>query len=133
MEHVSLRISSEMAEAIALIARSEDATSAEVIRDAIRRDLSARCRLPGPSMSRGRRFAPLRALLRDDLNDAYDWRDLAERLGSKGYRLIEDGEALFLHRLSGERVCSATDLGTSFERLNAQFSRPGGASHALAG
>lgn len=132
MEHVSLKVSSEMADAIALIARSEDATTAEVIRDAIRRDLSARSRIATPDMSRSRRFGPLRALLRDDLDDSCDWRDLAERLGAKGYQLIEDGEALFLHRLSGERVCSAADLGTSFDRLNAQF-RASQPDQALAG
>ena len=50
-QELSLRISDEMAEALDLIAKAEDATVAEIVRDSVRREVRQRVAFSQPKWS----------------------------------------------------------------------------------
>jgi hypothetical protein len=99
-------------------ARDDDVTIGQIIRDAIDRELYRRSRAKKAVRPDERLIAPLRALLADDFAYARSWSDLASRLGTKGYRLVESGPGLVLVQArDGTRLCKASDLGYSHARL----------------
>lgn len=124
MERLQLGLPSEYVAALDRIARAEDASRGQVIRDAIRRDLKRREKAKTPVRAEERLVAPLRALLAEDFAHARDWSDLQSRLAAKGYRLQEGGGGLALHSLDGRRLCKGPDLGDSYARLVRTFGAP---------
>jgi len=132
MAQLSIHIAPDTLAALSHIARQEGAEVADIVRDAIRRDLLRRTRAKKAVRPDERLVAPLRALLADDLAYARGWADLQHRLQGKGYALRESGGGLVLVRHpQGERVVKASDLGYSYTRLMRRFHAPfPGHSHA---
>lgn len=110
-----------MAEALTLIAKSEDATIGEIVRDAVRLDLRARTNGDKARAENARRIAPLRSLLENDFKYAQSWMHLQTRLAEKGYRLHQGQSDINLHRLSGEHICTLSDLQLCQTDLARQF------------
>lgn len=125
MPEIRLTLAPETLAALRQVARTEGSDIAEIVRDAIRRDLFRRHRAKKAVRPDERLVAPLRALLADDLAHARDWPDLQSRLRAKGYSLREAGAGLILVRLpAGEKVAKASDLGYSYSRLMRRFRAP---------
>jgi hypothetical protein len=111
--------------ALERIARDEDRSVGDILRDAVERDLYRRTRAKKAVRPDERLIAPLRALLADDLAYAASWPELAARLARKGYALIESGPGLVLAaQPSGQRLCKASDLGYSHSRLASRLGSP---------
>lgn len=122
---VTLKLPMATLAALRLVARDEDVTVGQIMRDAINRDLLRREKAKTPIRADERLVAPLRALLADDLAYAKNWHDLAQRLSVKGYALLESGGGLILCRLSdGVRLCKGSELGYSYSRLARRFDQP---------
>jgi hypothetical protein len=122
---ITLKLSEVTAAALRQLAEQEDVSIGQIIRDAIRRDLSRREKAKTPIRADERLVAPLRALLADDFAYAQNWSDLTRRLLQKGYRLAESGGGLILlHHLGGERLCKASELGYSYSQLLRKFDAP---------
>jgi len=104
------------------MARDEDVTVGQVIRDAIDRDLRRRAAAKTAVRPDERLVAPLRALLADDFAFARGWEELQSRLVAKGYHLAESGGGLILQaHESGRKVCKASELGYSYSTLLRRF------------
>ena len=124
MERLDLALPPEFVAALDRIARAEDVSRGQVIRDAIRRDLRRREKAKTPVRADERLVAPLRALLAEDFAYARDWSDLQSRLAAKGYRLQEAGGGLALHTLDGRRLCKGSELGYGYAHLVRAFGAP---------
>lgn len=125
MEEVRLRLPAETLMALQRIARQEDQTPGQVIRDAISRDLRRRARARNPNRGDEQLVAPLRALLADDLAYARSWGDLSARLAAKGFRLQASGGGLALYRIrDNQRLCKSSELGYSYSRLMRRLRAP---------
>jgi Arc/MetJ-type ribon-helix-helix transcriptional regulator len=124
MERLELSLPADYVAALDRIARAEDVSRGQVIRDAIRRDLKRREKAKTPVRADERLVAPLRALLAEDFAYARDWSDLQSRLAAKGYRLQEAGGGLALHALDGRRLCKGSELGYGYALLVRKFGAP---------
>ncbi|MCB1390875.1 MAG: hypothetical protein H6898_17270 [Rhodobacter sp.] len=125
MHRVSLDLDAHTLAALQKIAAEEGCGAADLIREAIRRDLFRRSRAKTTERADERLVAPLRALLADDLAYASDWHDLQARLRRKGYALNESGGGLALFRFpEGQKLAKASDLGYSYARLMQRFGAP---------
>ncbi len=134
MHEIILKLSETTFAALSSVAKAEDVSIGQVIRDAINRDLSRREKAKTPVRADERLVAPLRALLADDFAYARDWDDLMHRLRKKGYRLAEAGGGLILqNHASGQRLCKGSELGYSYTQLLRKFDAPfpGHAHNAL--
>ncbi len=124
MESVLVKLPATTLEALNRIARQEDVSVGQIIRDALNRDFRRREKAKKPVRADERLVAPLRALLADDFAYAESWADLQSRLAGKGYSLREAGGGLCLHRLNGERICKGSELGYGYASLMRKFQRP---------
>ena len=118
---ITLRLSDVTLSALERTAQADDTSVNDIIRDAIDRDLRRRAAAKTPVRADERLVAPLRALLAEDFAYAQGWHDLAARLARKGFLLVESGGGLLLRRLTGERLCKASELGFSYARLLSRF------------
>lgn len=124
-EKAHLRLSVELRDAAAAIARQRDITLGQLIRDLLAREVSRHNNTRPPIRADERLVAPLRARLADDLAFATGWADLDSRLKAKGYVLCAAGGGLALHMWpDGRRVCKASELGFSYARLMHRFRVP---------
>ena len=122
---VSLKLPLPMLLALQNVARDEDVTIGQLIRDALSRDLLRREKAKMPVRADERLIAPLRALLADDFAYAANWADLQARLAAKGYRLAEAGGGLILTECdSGQRICKGSELGWGYALLLRRFEAP---------
>jgi hypothetical protein len=104
------------------IAREDDVSVGQVVREAIARDIRRRAEAKTPVRADERLVAPLRALLADDFAYAQGWADLQARLLAKGYRLAEAGGGLILQsQATSDRICKASELGYSYSALLRRF------------
>ena len=125
MNDYVLKLSPEVVRALDAIARSEDVTTGQIIRDAIDRDLRRRAKARMPVRADERLVAPLRALLADDLAYSNSWPELQDRLLRKGFQLRPAGGGLALHRLRDDvRLCKSSELGYSYSRLIRRLCAP---------
>lgn len=132
MEPVTLKLPDLTLRALAKIAREDDVTIGQIVRDAIERDLRPREQAKTPNRADERLVAPLRALLADDFAYAENWADLIRRLEAKDYALRESGGGLILTALNGDRICKASELGYAYSRLYRKFKTPfPGHSHRM--
>ena len=108
--------------ALEWVASAEGTALADLIKDAVHRDLYRRQRARKADKPDERLIAPLRALLAEDFAYAKTWDDLMRRLMAKGYRLVESGPGLIVadHR-NGAKVCKASELGYSHARITARM------------
>lgn len=129
----TLRLEPAMWSVLEQYAAEDDISVGQIIRDAVDREIRRRRQAKTPVRADERLVAPLRALLADDFAYAHGWDDLQTRLSAKGYRLSEAGGGLILQaRVTGDRVCKASELGYSYSTLLRRFghSFPGHAHSA---
>ncbi len=124
MESVFVKLPAPTLEALNRIARQEDVSVGQVIRDALSRDFRRREKAKNVRRADERLVAPLRALLADDFAYAESWADLQNRLAGKEYSLREAGGGLCLHHLNGARICKGSELGYGYASLMRKFGRP---------
>ncbi|WP_457649744.1 ribbon-helix-helix domain-containing protein [Profundibacter sp.] len=124
MESVLVKLPATTLEALNRIARQEDVSVGQIIRNALNRDFRRREKAKKPVRADERLVAPLRALLADDFAYAESWTDLQNRLAGKGYSLREAGGGLCLHRQNGEQICKGSELGYGYASLMRKFQRP---------
>lgn len=118
----SLRLDPAVWSVLERIAREDDVSVGQIIREAINRDIRRRAEAKTPVRADERLVAPLRALLADDFAYSRNWEDLQKRLLAKGYRLAEAGGGLILQAHdSGHRLCKASELGYSYSALLRRF------------
>ena len=121
-EEITVKLPAATFAALCEIARSEDMTLGDLLREAVRRDI-ARRRAENPhNRANERLVATTQQALARDMADAQSWGDLQDRLWRKGFRLVEAGGCLILLRHpSGERVCRGSELGFSAAQLARRF------------
>lgn len=111
-------------EALSRIAKQDNISIEQVLRDAVNRDLDRREEVKKPVRIDKRHISPLRALLADDFAFSKNWKELQSRLSSKGYILREAGEGLHLHKKNGDRICESSELGYGYASLMRRFQHP---------
>jgi CubicO group peptidase (beta-lactamase class C family) len=122
METVQFKISEDMMRVGAMLAREEDITLGQLIRNLLAKEISRRKNARPPNRADEHLVAPLRARLAPDFAYAKTWDDLQKRLQAKGYELRPAGGGLALHRHpSGPRVCKASELGFACSKLVERF------------
>lgn len=89
MESVLVKLPAPTLAALHQIAKQDDISVGQILRDAVNRDLLRREKAKTPVRADERIVAPLRALLADDFAYSTDWAELRSRLASKGYMLRE--------------------------------------------
>ncbi len=125
MDTVTFQVESHTLRGLIGIADEQDCSVADVVRDAVRRDLFRRTRAKKAVRADERLVAPLRALLADDLAYATGWDDLQDRLRRKGYAMRAAGGGLALVAYpSGRKLAKASDLGYGYSRLMRRFDAP---------
>jgi predicted transcriptional regulator len=122
MTQIVLNLPPELHDALQHLAGRDEAAIADILRDALRKDLRRR------THARATRIAevlgPLRFETAGDFANAIDWHDLHHRLMQAGYRLTRCGGGLSLQNFDGQHVCRAADLGHSHAQLTRRFGRP---------
>lgn len=114
----------ETLRALSALARQDDVTVGQLIRNAVAQDLRRRTKPKRDDRTDEALVASLRSLLAGDLADAIGWGDLHQRLARHGYTLRPAGGGLILCALSdGQKVCKASDLGYAHSLLARRFNR----------
>ncbi|MCC1493818.1 relaxase/mobilization nuclease domain-containing protein [Cognatishimia sp. F0-27] len=131
MERVTLKLSEHAIAAAGRIARDQDITLGQLIRDLLDKEIARRrCDARPPNRADERLLAPLRARLAPSFAEAKDWQDLQMRLRDHGVTLRPAGGGLALYEYRTEqRLCKASELGWSYSRLVHRF-REGFPGHA---
>ncbi len=124
MESVLVKLPAPTLDALSRIAKQDDVSVGQILRDAVNRDLRRREKAKKPVRVDERLVAPLRALLADDFAYSKSWAELQNRLAKKGYMLREAGGGLCLHSTNGNRVCKGSDLGYGYASLLRKFQHP---------
>lgn len=123
--YVSLKLREEHRHALARMAREDDVTPGQILRDLLSREILRRSRARPPVRADEALVAPLRARLAADLAHAPDWQELQRRLREKGYQLREAGGGLALYRVADDqRLCKASELGFSYSQLMRRIGAP---------
>lgn len=124
-ETETLRLTRELRLALHDMARQDDVSAGQLMRQLISREISRRSGAKPPVRADERLVAPLRARLAGDLASAPSWEDLQRRLRAKGYELRQTGGGLTLHAApGGQRLCKASELGFSYSRLMRRIGAP---------
>lgn len=122
MERVTLQLPLDMLRVAQRIARDQDITVGQLVRNLLAREISRINPARPPNRADEQLVAPLRARLANDLAFSETWEDLQSRLMLKGYKLHPAGGGLALHlHPGGERVCKASELGYGYGRLLSRF------------
>ncbi|WP_176440800.1 hypothetical protein [Oceanicola sp. 22II-s10i] len=125
MERLELKMHGEMLRWLGRLAAERDVTAGQVVRDLVAAEIRRTRDARPPVRADERLLAPLRARLADDLAHATGWADLTRRLAKKGYELRPAGGGMTMHDLrSGARLCKASELGFSYQRLMHRFGAP---------
>ena len=108
------------------VAHDREITVQQLLKDALKAELArVHRKARSPVRADERMIAMLRARLSGDFALARDWFDLIDRLRDKGILLREAGGGLALFGASsGARICKASDIGFSLNRLARQFRSP---------
>ncbi|MCF6316021.1 MAG: hypothetical protein L3J30_07005 [Marinosulfonomonas sp.] len=121
MESVLIKLPALTLDALSRIAKQDDVSIGQILRDAVNRDLRRREKTKKPVRVDEQLVAPLRALLADDFAYSTNWAELQSRLAKKGYMLREAGGGLCLHTQNGGRVCKGSELGYGYASLMRKF------------
>jgi len=108
------------------VAHAREITVQQLLKDALKAELArVHRKARSPVRADERMIAMLRARLSGDFALARDWFDLIDRLRDKGILIREAGGGLALFGASGgARICKASDVGFSLNRLARQFGAP---------
>lgn len=123
---ITLTLDEPLLRAARDVARAREITLQQLLKDSLKDELTrAHRRARSPVRADERMIAMLRARLAEDFAYAKDWFDLIDRLRDKGILLREAGGGLGLFGAgSGARICKASDVGFSLNRLARQFGAP---------
>ena len=108
------------------VAAAREITVQQLLKDALNAELArAHRQAKSPVRADERLIAMLRARFAGDFAYAGDWYDLIRRLRDQGVCLREAGGGLALFSLaSGARLCKASDIGFSLNKLARRFRAP---------
>lgn len=125
-EKISLTLEHPLLRAARDVAHRREITLQQLLKDALAAELARAHRAArSPVRADERMIAMLRARLSEDFALARDWFDLMTRLREKGVLLREAGGGLALFDAAGgARICKASDIGFSLNRLARQFRAP---------
>ncbi len=130
LEPVTFKMPEDMLRMAALIAREQDITVGQLLRELLRSEISRLQNARPPNRADEQLIAPLRARLAAPFAAATSWADLQARLAAQDFELRAAGGGLALHRKSStDRLCKASELGFSYSRLIERF-RAGFPGHA---
>ncbi|HHH89648.1 MAG TPA: hypothetical protein ENK45_03675 [Aliiroseovarius sp.] len=127
MDHkITLTLDDPLLRAARDVARIREIALQQLLKDALKAELArAHRRARSPVRADERMIAMMRARLSEDFAYARDWFDLIDRLRDKGVVLREAGGGLALFSApTGSRICKASDVGFSLNRLARQFQAP---------
>ncbi len=127
MDHrITLTLDDPLLRAARDVARAREITVQQLLKDALKAELArAHRQARSPVRADERMIAMMRARLSEDFAYARDWFDLIDRLRDKGVVLREAGGGLALFSApTGARICKASDVGFSLNRLARQFQAP---------
>ena len=117
-DHITIVISESLRLMAEDLAREDDISLGQLIRDLLSKEISRRRNARPPVRADEQLVAPLRARLAYDLAHGSSWDDIQSRLRSKGFVLREAGGGLALHKFpTDQRICKASELGFSYSRL----------------
>ncbi|WP_209355161.1 hypothetical protein [Cognatishimia activa] len=103
-------------------ARSDRSTIADILRDAIRRDLRRRTKGKSAPTYDPNVVAAMQRLLSRDFAMASGWQDLQDRIHEKGYALRASGGGLAVFDpTTQKRMAKASHFGTSAHMLARRF------------
>lgn len=125
-QKITLTLDDPLLRAARDVARAREITLQQLLKDALKAELTRTHRkAKSPVRADERTVAMLRARLAQDFAYATDWFDLIRRLRDKGVCLREAGGGLALFSAAtGVRLCKASDIGFSLNRLARQFRAP---------
>ncbi len=123
---ITLTLDDPLLRAARDVAGTREISLQQLLKDALRRELAlAHRKAKSPVRADERVIAMLRARLAEDFAYANNWDDLMDRLRDKGVVLREAGGGLALFASNGgARLCKASDMGFSLNRLARRYSAP---------
>lgn len=123
---ITLTLDDPLLRAARDVARAREITVQQLLKNALKTELARAHRTAkSPVRADERMIAMLRARLAEDFAYASGWYDLIRRLRDKGVVLREAGGGLALFSAAtGARLCKASDIGFSLNRLARQFGTP---------
>lgn len=125
LESVTLKLPRDLLSGAQRVATARDVTIGHMVRQLLKREVERQLSEGRKSGTDVRLLAALSALLAQDMAEARDWGDLAERLRPHGYELRPAGGGVVLYKSScGTRVCKGSELGFSYGDLVKRFGVP---------
>ena len=123
---ISLSLPDPLFRAARDLADAREISIQQLLKDALGSEIAKVHRTArSPVRADERMVAMLRARLSGDFAYARDWFDLIDRLRDRGLTLREAGGGLALFGAhNGARICKASDVGFSLNRLARQFGTP---------
>ena len=119
---VMLNLDNETLKALRNIAQREGCCLADLVRDAVRRDLLRRRKAGTKPKYDPRTVAAMREILAADFARAQNWPDLHQRVRRKGYELRKSGGGLAVFEPgTNRRLAKASHFGTSLATLRGRF------------
>ena len=121
-ESVTLRLPRDLLSGAQRVATARDVSVGHLVRQLLKREVDRQMAGGGGEDADVRLLAALQALLAQDMAQARDWSDLAERLRVHGYELRPSGGGVVLFKSScGTRVCKGSEIGFSYGTLVKRF------------
>ncbi|MCL3881012.1 relaxase/mobilization nuclease domain-containing protein [Marivita sp. GX14005] len=122
MGTVHFKIPEEMLRVGAMLAREDDISLGQLLRNLLAKEISRRKNARPPNRADELLIAPLRARLAPEFANATGWESLRHRLKECGYELRPAGGGLALFTYpEGSRVCKGSELGFSYSKLVERF------------
>lgn len=119
---VMFKLDQTVLDALEVEARADRATIADILRDAIRRDLRRRNKAKTSPSYDPNVVAAMQRLLSRDFAMASGWEDLQDRIHQKGYALRASGGGLAVFDpATQKRMAKASHFGTSAHMLARRF------------
>ena len=119
---VMFKLDQTVLDALEAEARSDRSTIADILRDAIRRDLRRRNKAKTSPTYDPNVVAAMQRLLSRDFAMASGWQDLQDRIHEKGYALRASGGGLAVFDpTTQKRMAKASHFGTSAHMLARRF------------
>lgn len=123
MREVSLKLPDPILRKLQLLARKDDVSIGQIVREAIERELQRRSVPPPPDPNEN--VVQAHEGLRAEMDAATGWHDLARRLRAHGCFVAEHkGDVVVKRFQNQEVVCRIVELGASYEALCARFKAP---------
>jgi hypothetical protein len=119
---VMFKVDQVVLDALEVEARAEQVTIADLLREAIRRDLRRRGKVKTAPTYDPKIVAAMQRLLSRDFAMASGWADLQKRIRQKGYTLRASGGGLAVFDpQTQKRMAKASHFGTSAQTLTRRF------------